>query len=100
LYGPGLFTHPEGKTGVVTDTLQEQMWQLDAACRGNDRTIFYPPSFAERRDERDRREARAKAICAQCPVQAECLRYALAQRDQHGIWGGRTEVERRAQLTR
>ncbi len=84
---------------MTTDTLQEPMWQLDAECRGNDRSIFYPPSWAERRDERDRREARAKAICAQCRVRNDCLRYALAQRDQHGIWGGLTELERRAQLT-
>lgn len=85
---------------MVTITLQEQTWQLDAACRGNDRTIFYPPSVPERREDRDDREARAKAICGQCAVREECLRYALAQRDQHGIWGGLTELERRALLAR
>jgi WhiB family transcriptional regulator, redox-sensing transcriptional regulator len=85
---------------VAASTLQEQTWQLDAACRGHDRSIFYPPSSAERRDERDRREARAKAICAECRVREECLEYSLAQRDQHGIWGGLTELERRALLVR
>jgi WhiB family redox-sensing transcriptional regulator len=83
---------------VSTSTLHEQTWQLAAECRGHDRSIFYPPSQAERREDRDRREGRAKSICAQCRVRTDCLAYALAQRDQHGIWGGLTELERRAML--
>ena len=41
------------------------------------------------------REAQAKAICRECPVQPECLDYALGIREPHGIWGGLTEAERR-----
>jgi WhiB family redox-sensing transcriptional regulator len=37
----------------------------------------------------------AKAICATCPVQPECLRYAIETRQEYGIWGGTTEDERR-----
>jgi hypothetical protein len=33
----------------------------------------------------------AKAICASCPVQAECL----AEADEYGIWGGLSEYDRR-----
>lgn len=83
---------------MITSALREQTWQLDAACRGHDRTAFYPPSAPERREDRERREQHAKAICGQCSVQPECLAYALAQRDQHGIWGGLNELERRELL--
>ena len=38
----------------------------------------------------------AKAICATCPVQQECLDFALKTRQEFGIWGGTTEDERRA----
>jgi hypothetical protein len=31
---------------------------------------------------------------ARCPVQAECLVFALRTRQLHGIWGGTTERER------
>ncbi len=31
----------------------------------------------------------AKQLCASCPVQPACLAYATANREQHGIWGGR-----------
>ena len=39
--------------------------------------------------------AKARAICSVCPVQQECLRYALADRESAGVWGGFTERERR-----
>ena len=32
--------------------------------------------------------ARAKAICANCPIQAPCLEGALARREPWGVWGG------------
>lgn len=37
----------------------------------------------------------AKAACERCPVQAECLEYALVSNLQDGIWGGTTPHERR-----
>lgn len=39
---------------------------------------------------------RAKAVCATCPVAAECLDYALATNQRHGIWGGLSDKERSA----
>ena len=71
-------------------------WQHLAACRGEDSTYFFAPSYFERRAEKNAREAVAKAICARCPVRDECLEYALGTRDNHGIWGGMNEMERRA----
>ena len=73
----------------------ERTWQRRAACRGPESALFFPPTYPERKDDRDGREARAKAICAECPVQAACLDYALSIREPHGIWGGLTEAERR-----
>ena len=32
--------------------------------------------------------ARAKQICANCPVMAPCLEGALARREPWGVWGG------------
>lgn len=43
----------------------------------------------------------AKAICAKCPLtrtedggNGRCLEIALANREQHGVWGGLTRLER------
>ncbi|NIR39874.1 MAG: WhiB family transcriptional regulator [Actinobacteria bacterium] len=73
-------------------------WQLRAACRGPQSAVFFPPSTPERRDEKRYRERHAKAICETCVVRADCLSYALAIREQHGIWGGLSESERRELL--
>ena len=77
-----------------------ETWQLDAACRGPQSSVFFPPSHAERKEEKISREIRAKAICDQCHVRANCLDYAIRIREPHGIWGGLNEVERKILLDR
>ncbi|HEX9774358.1 MAG TPA: WhiB family transcriptional regulator [Actinomycetota bacterium] len=75
-------------------------WQSLAACRGADTNLFFTPFHLETKDERVRREAKAKAICAECPVIMQCRRFALDVREPHGIWGGLNEIERRHLLSR
>jgi hypothetical protein len=36
----------------------------------------------------------AKELCNKCPLMHECLTYALAGKETHGIWGGKTPAER------
>ncbi|MGQ0825598.1 MAG: WhiB family transcriptional regulator [Actinomycetota bacterium] len=81
--------------GIIHET-----WHLKAECRGPESVLFFPPSFPERREERDAREEKAKAICAECGVRQACLAFALRVREPHGIWGGLNETERRRLLPR
>ncbi len=76
-------------------TLDSDAWHHRAACRGPNQIIFFPPPRLERRSEKRMREQRAKEICTECCVRDACLEYALSIREQHGIWGGLTENERR-----
>lgn len=62
-------------------------WMEVAACRGEDPALFYSD------DERE--QSRARRVCSQCPVQMECLDYALANGERDGMWGGTGERERR-----
>ena len=78
--------------------LADQAWQVRAACRGPQSIVFFPPPHFERKDEKLEREQRAKAICMSCGVKDDCLGYALQIREQHGIWGGLNESERKAML--
>jgi WhiB family redox-sensing transcriptional regulator len=80
---------------VAVRFVEDKTWQLRAACRGPESALFFPPTYAERKEDRDARENRAKGICALCAVRSECLAYALSIGEQHGIWGGLTEAERR-----
>lgn len=68
-------------------------WQRRAACRNLDSSMFFPRP-GERGLRRQRREDRAKAVCAVCPVRAECLEHSLRVQEPHGIWGGLSETER------
>ncbi len=78
----------------------EELWQDKAACRGPQSSHFFPPSHFERKDEKEARETRAKAICQICSVKEPCLEFAIRIREPHGIWGGLNEVERKQVLTR
>ncbi|MCB0974932.1 MAG: WhiB family transcriptional regulator [Actinobacteria bacterium] len=75
--------------------LFNESWHLRAACRGPETHLFFAPSRFERRDERARRERRAKEVCARCSVRDECLMQAMSTSEPFGIWGGQTESERR-----
>ena len=67
-------------------------WRDRAACRDSEPEMFVPA--AEAGAARARQVAAAKAVCARCPVRAECLAEALV-RLPYGIAGGLTEHERR-----
>lgn len=41
-------------------------------------------------------EDEAKAVCAACPVRAECLNSAIARKEEFGVWGGLDPSEREA----
>lgn len=77
---------------------REYGWQWQAACRGEDPSLFFAPNRPEGPEEREVRERQAKAICARCPVRLECLEHALRTREPYGIWGGLNEFERRLLL--
>lgn len=63
-------------------------WTARALCAQTDPDLFYP-------DKGERVDA-AIAICAACPVKAQCLDYALANDERFGVWGGKSERQRHA----
>jgi len=77
-------------------------WQSRALCRqlvlsGEMSRDDWFPSEEDGRPPRGAHAAykRAREVCAQCPVQAECLEYALEHCLTHGMWGGCSPIERR-----
>ncbi len=67
----------------------ERPWLGQAACKGAPQHIFYPT----RGDTGAYKQART--VCARCPVRAECLDDALERGELHGMWGGKSERERK-----
>ncbi len=89
------------REAVRSVVVQQQVtdWHTEGMCRGNHAHLFFPPTAFERKDDRERRETRAKAICQVCPVLTECREYALTLREAYGIWGGMTESDRKRALS-
>ena len=77
-----MFTLEEEVEGLVD-------WRAAASCRDSDPDVFFPDG------EDVEAIARAKEICAGCPVRADCLAFAVELNQTDGIWGGRTSAERR-----
>jgi WhiB family redox-sensing transcriptional regulator len=80
-------------TGALSTT-----WQQQGLCRASDSAVFFAPLAFEHKAAREAREAKAKAICATCPVRTPCLEWALAVREPYGVWGGYGELERKQLL--
>ncbi|WP_333750104.1 WhiB family transcriptional regulator [Streptomyces sp. IBSBF 2394] len=67
-------------------------WRNRSACREEDPDLFFPigntgPALLQIEE--------AKAVCRRCPVMERCLQWALESGQEHGVWGGLDEDERR-----
>jgi len=94
--GNGSYRPVSPKGGFLVSAQRSgEEWQLRAACRGPQASVFFPPGTFERKDEKLAREGRAKEICRTCPSKRPCLDYAISIREPHGIWGGLNEAERK-----
>jgi hypothetical protein len=60
----------------------------DALCLEHEEVDFFPGVGESCED--------AKAVCARCLVQSECLQYAIELVEYHGVWGGTSGQQRRA----
>lgn len=68
-------------------------WRGLARCKDADPALFFGPGYEEAQ-AKFRREERARAVCAGCPVTAACLTFALEHGERAGVWGGLNEEER------
>ena len=93
--GPTKYTEVGGTRG--------DQWRQDALCRDLEPELFFPePTTCGNGAAIQRAEGEefAKSLCAQCPVQTQCLSHALAHDERFGVWGGFSEAERRTMQRR
>lgn len=82
---------PEGAPLHKTAITSEE-WMQKGACRPYPPEAFFPHDGVG--------VDAARKICGKCAVQLTCLEYALANKIEHGVWGGCSERERRRILRR
>jgi WhiB family redox-sensing transcriptional regulator len=73
--------------GTVAEARAE--WVSKARCLSIDPDELFVGGKAQNK---------ATAICRHCPVVTECLADALDNQVEFGVWGGKTERQRRALL--
>ncbi|HMC52414.1 MAG TPA: WhiB family transcriptional regulator [Acidimicrobiales bacterium] len=66
---------------------EDDGWMARGKCRDLPPSTFFPSDGVG--------VDIARRLCADCPVKAPCLEYALENRIDHGVWGGTSERERR-----
>lgn len=84
---------PWDNPGRVDLRLEVPTWTRDALCA----EIGVEAFFADGQGDQTMRHA--KQACGGCPVQTQCLEWALTfepWQDAHGVFGGTTPTERQA----
>lgn len=65
---------------------RSEEWMVDANCVGTDPEAWFPGKGG-------RASPTIRKVCGACPVNEDCLSYAL-EFNLRGIWGGLTESQR------
>lgn len=71
---------------MIVSSALDRTWLDQAACLGMSPHLFFRPGGGDHTE--------AKEVCRDCPVAEECLHYAIAAGETHGVWGGMTPRER------
>ncbi|MBD30388.1 MAG: hypothetical protein CL453_05405 [Acidimicrobiaceae bacterium] len=71
---------------------RQRDWRELALCKDTSPELFFP--IGNTGSALDAISL-AKNVCSRCPSQIECLEYALDSNQDNGVWGGRSEEERR-----
>lgn len=87
-----------GLTRPAPDTSPGPLdWRVGAPCYNpgihEDDDPFFHPDGETGKLKRER-DHLAKRICANCPLAARCLQFAIENGEQYGVWGGMSEDER------
>lgn len=72
---------------LLSTLVDARVWRRNAACYGLPNEVFFP--------RRGQAVEPAKRVCAQCDVSEDCLEFALANFIKVGVFGGKSERERR-----
>ena len=81
----------------------KQEWVMWAACYGAPALMYSHKCKTECRQQRlgcniDPDVEQLRSLCDSCPVEKDCLTWALKSKHEHGMAGGMTEGERRMLL--
>lgn len=80
-------TRHDASFWVIPPSPASQPWVEEALCAQTDPEAFFP--------EKGGSTLAAKKVCARCPVEVECLEWALVNDERFGVWGNTSQQERK-----
>jgi WhiB family redox-sensing transcriptional regulator len=63
-------------------------WHAYASCKGLEAKVFFGDGKVGGSKMRSAGKREAIRICKGCPVRIQCLKYAVFNNMEYGIWGG------------
>jgi WhiB family redox-sensing transcriptional regulator len=78
---------------MLSQAIASSDWRSRSACLDEDPELFFPIGTT---GPAAHQVEEAKVVCGRCTVREACLAWALDERQEHGVWGGLDEDERRA----
>ena len=91
--GPSPFAATNGSrnfVGNLVSGFNDAKWMDEALCAQTNPESFYPERGGPNRE--------AKKVCDMCPVQTDCLNWAIEHNESEGIWGGMSAKERAREI--
>lgn len=70
---------------ILQEGDENERWRERAACQGLPIELFFTEGIVTES---------VQDLCNKCPVQKECLDYALSVPEYHGFWGGKSQRAR------
>jgi WhiB family redox-sensing transcriptional regulator len=80
---------------MTKNSLNDVNWQDSSECAKPENKKISKFFFSNKPEEK----YAARNLCFSCDVRRECLKYALDNKQIHGVWGGKEEAEIRRALS-
>jgi WhiB family redox-sensing transcriptional regulator len=89
-----LGTPHKSTLALVLKSPDDGVWRDHASCKTMGNTEFFA-TFQGNSKSHEERLDRVRTICNECPVNKECLDFAVRNEIAYGVWGGLTPKERK-----
>lgn len=72
----------------VLSYVDDGEWRKQALCRSMDKVYFFGSGLVGDSWRTTNFKKEAIQLCKECPVKMDCLKFAVLNNQEYGVWGG------------